>query len=171
MALIDGLLQELDAETPATRRVLERVPDDRLNWQPHPKSRPLGALAFHIAHLPGALAELAMPSEVQAFSVVDPIPKGTAEIVATLDQSVAKAKRVLAGMDDATILAAWRIKAGEQVLIEMPRIVLLRSTLLNHWYHHRGQLTVYLRELDVPVPAIYGPSADELPQFVQAPAA
>jgi uncharacterized damage-inducible protein DinB len=171
MALIDGLLQELDAETPATRRVLERVPDDRLNWRPHPKSRTLGVLAFHIAHLPAALAELALPSEVQAFEFVDPIPRSTSEIVSTLDESVAKAKRVLAGIDDATILARWRLKAGEQVLIEMPRIVLLRSTLLNHWYHHRGQLTVYLRELDVPVPAIYGPSADELPQFVQASAA
>jgi uncharacterized damage-inducible protein DinB len=163
MTLIESLLQELEAETPATRRVLERVPDDRLAWRPHRKSRPLGTLAFHIAHLPGALAELAVQSEVGVFNVVDPIPTSTAEVVATLDESVAKAKRVLRGMDDATATAPWRLVDGDRLLIEMPRIAFLRSTLLNHWYHHRGQLTVYLRELDVPVPAIYGPSADEHP--------
>jgi uncharacterized damage-inducible protein DinB len=171
MALIDALLQELDAETPATRRVLERIPDDRLVWRPHPKSRPLGVLAFHVAYLPGALAELAMQAEVPVFDIVDPIPKSTAEIIATLDESVAKAKRLLAGLDDATIRSPWRLMEGDRVLIEMPRLTLLRSTLLNHWYHHRGQLTVYLRELDVPVPAIYGPSADEHPLLARAPAA
>jgi len=163
MALIDSLLHELDAEAPATRRVLERVPDERLTWRPHPKSRPLGVLALHIAALPGALAELALQSEVPIFTLIDPIPQSTAEIVATLDKSVATAKRLLAGMNDATILDTWRLVQGDRVLVEMPRLALLRSTLLNHWYHHRGQLTVYLRELDIPVPAIYGPSADEQP--------
>jgi uncharacterized damage-inducible protein DinB len=168
MTLIENLLQELDAETPATRRVLERIPDDRLTWRPHPKSRPLGTLAFHVAHLPGALAGLAVQSEVGVFNLVDPIPTSTAEVMATLEESVTKAKRMLRGMDDATATAPWRLVDGDRVLIEMPRIAFLRSLLLNHWYHHRGQLTVYLRELDVPVPAIYGPSADEHPLLTAA---
>jgi len=168
MTLIESLLQELDAETPATRRVLERIPDDRLAWRPHSKSRPLGTLAFHIAHLPAALAGLAVQTEVSAFNLVDPVPTSTAEVVATLDESVAKAKRLLSGMDDATAMGLWRLVDGDRVLVEMPRIAFLRSLLLNHWYHHRGQLTVYLRELDVPVPAIYGPSADEHPLLAPA---
>ena len=161
MALIDGFLQELDAETPYTQRLLARVPNDKLTWRPHPKSRSLGVLAFHIAHLPAALAELASKSDIQVFQLVDPVPTSTAEIVATLDESVAKAKHLLAGIDDTAMGAPWRMLDGTKVLIEMPRRTLLRATMFNHWYHHRGQLTVYLRELDVPLPATYGPSADE----------
>ena len=163
MALIDGVLQELEEEAKTTRRVLERVPDDKLTWRPHAKARTLGELALHIATVPGAVAELAAQSEVQAPQFIDPSPRSASELVPALEQSIAKAKQVLHGMDDRTAAASWRMMRGERELFSVPRIALLRSIMLNHWYHHRGQLTVYLKELGVAIPSIYGPSADENP--------
>jgi len=165
MALIDGMLQELERETLTTRRVLERVPSERLSWRPHPKARTLGELAVHIATVPAAVAELvALESPVQIPDFADPpTPTSASELVPALDRSIAKAKTVLGGMDDGTLLATWRLMRGERELVSLPRVAFLRSVMLNHWYHHRGQLTVYLRELDVPIPSIYGPSADENP--------
>jgi len=164
MALIDGLLQELEAEAQTTRRVLERVPDSQLGWRPHEKARTLGELALHVAIVPGGVAELfGGPSPAQAPQFTDPSPKSASELIPELDQSIAKAKKVLGGMDDATLMATWRLMRGERELFALPRVALLRSIMLNHWYHHRGQLTVYLRALGVPVPSIYGPSADENP--------
>ena len=164
MALIDGMLQEFEQETQTTRRVLERVPDNQLAWRPHEKARTLGELAMHVAMVPGGVAELvASPSPAQAPQFIDPSPKSASELIPALDQSIAKAKKVLGGMDDATLMATWRLMQGDRELFAMPRVAMLRSVMLNHWYHHRGQLTVYLRELDVPIPSIYGPSADENP--------
>ena len=164
MALIDGMLQELDEEARTTRRVLERVPDNQLAWRPHEKARTLGELALHVAMVPGAVAELiASQSPAQAPDFTDRSPKSASELIPTLDQSIAKAKKVLGGIDDAALLATWRLMQGEREILAVPRVALLRSIMLNHWYHHRGQLTVYLRELDVPIPSIYGPSADENP--------
>jgi uncharacterized damage-inducible protein DinB len=164
MALIDGMLQELEEEAQATRRVLERVPDDRLAWRPHEKSRTLGELALHVAIVPGGVAELvASPSPAQAPTFIDPSPNSASELIPALEQSIAKAKKVLGGMDDAALTATWRLMQGDRELFAVPRVAVLRSVMLNHWYHHRGQLTVYLRELGVPVPSIYGPSADENP--------
>ena len=165
MALIDGMLQELERETLTTRRVLERVPSERLSWRPHPKARTLGELAVHIATVPAAVAELvALESPVQIPDFADPpTPTSASELVPALDRSIAKAKTVLGGMDDGTLLATWRLMRGERELVSLPGVAFLRSVMLNHWYHHRGQLTVYLRELDVPIPSIYGPSADENP--------
>jgi uncharacterized damage-inducible protein DinB len=163
MAMIDGMLQELEQEAQTTRRVLERVPDDRLSWRPHPKSRTLGELALHVAVVPGGVAEFAAQSDPQAPQFADPSPNSAAELVPALDQSVAKAKSVLGRMDDATLMTTWRMMDGDREIFAIPRVAFLRSVMLNHWYHHRGQLTVYLRELGVPVPSIYGPSADENP--------
>ena len=164
MALIDGMLQELEQEAQTTRKVLERVPDDQLTWRPHEKARTLGELALHVAMVPGAVAELvATQSTAQAPQFTDPRPNSAAELIPTLDESIAKAKRLLSGMDDATIMSTWRMMKGDREIFAVPRISLLRSIMLNHWYHHRGQLSVYLRELDVPIPSIYGPSADENP--------
>ena len=164
MALIDGMLQELEQEAETTRRVLERVPDNQLFWRPHEKARTLGELALHVAMVPGAVAELvATQSTVQAPQFTDPSPKSAAELIPALDESIAKAKKALGGMDDVALMATWRMMQGERELFAVPRVALLRSIMLNHWYHHRGQLTVYLRELDVPIPSIYGPSADENP--------
>ena len=94
---------------------------------------------------------------------IDPSPNSASELIPALDQSIAKAKKALGGMDDAALMATWRLMQGERELFAVPRVALLRSIMLNHWYHHRGQLSVYLRELDVPIPSIYGPSADENP--------
>lgn len=164
MALVDGLLQELEAEAQTTRRVLERVPGDQLSWRPHEKARTLGELAMHVAVVPGAVAELfGGPSPAQAPQFQDPSLKSTAELIPALDQSIAKAKKTLGGMDDATILGTFRLMQGDREIFAVPRVALLRSVMLNHWYHHRGQLTMYLRQLGAPVPSIYGPSADENP--------
>jgi uncharacterized damage-inducible protein DinB len=164
MALVEGLLQELEQEASTTRRVLERVPESKLTWKPHPKARTLGELALHVAMVPGAVAEfVAQPSPVQAPQFTDPSPQSASELVRTLDESVSKAKQLLGTMDDSTVLATWRMMQGDRELLAIPRIAMLRSIMLNHWYHHRGQLSVYLRELDVPLPSIYGPSADENP--------
>jgi uncharacterized damage-inducible protein DinB len=163
MALIDGLLQELENEAQTTRRVLERVPDNQLTWRPHARARTLGELAWHVASVPGGVAELAAQSTVQPPRFADPSPATAAELVPVLDEAIEKAKSLLAGMDDAAMMATWRMMKGDQEVLALPRIALLRSIMLNHWYHHRGQLTVYLKELDVPIPSIYGPSADENP--------
>jgi uncharacterized damage-inducible protein DinB len=163
MATIDALLQELEQEARTTRRVLERVPEDQLGWKPHAKSMTLGQLALHVASVPGAVAEIAMqsPHPVPQFS--QPSAKSAAELVPTLDKSVAKARELLGGLDDAALMSTWRLMNGEREVMAMPRLAVLRSIMLNHWYHHRGQLSVYLRQLGVPIPSIYGPSADENP--------
>ena len=164
MAMIDGMLQELEQEAQTTRRVLERVPGHKLEWRPQEKARTLGQLAMHVATVPGGVAELAAsPSPAQVPQFSDPSPKSASELLPALEQSIAKAKRVLGGMDDATLNATWRLMQGDRELFALPRAAFLRSIMLNHWYHHRGQLSAYLRELGVPIPSIYGPSADENP--------
>src|SRR6266540_906707 len=164
MAMIDGMLQELEQEARTTRRVLERVPDKHLAWKPHASARTLGELALHVAIVPGAIAEIASQTVFQAPNFTNgPSPTSASELVPALDQGIAKAKSLLGGMDDATLAATWRLMRGDRELFAQPRASVLRSLMLNHWYHHRGQLTMYLRELDVPIPSIYGPSADENP--------
>jgi uncharacterized damage-inducible protein DinB len=135
MALIDGMLQELEQEAQTTRRVLERVPDNQLAWRPHEKARTLGELALHVAMVPGAVAELvATQSTVQAPQFIDPSPKSASELIPALDESIAKAKKVLGGMDDAKLMVTWRMMKGERELFALPRVALLRSIMLNHWY-------------------------------------
>ena len=164
MSIIDGMLQELVQEARTTRRVLERVPNDQLSWKPHTKARTLGELAMHVAIIPGALAQLiASSSPAQIGNFTDPVPKDTSQIVSALDESIAKAKQALGDMDDDAANATWRLMRGERELLAVSRMAMLRSVMLNHWYHHRGQLTAYLKELDVLIPSIYGPSADENP--------
>jgi uncharacterized damage-inducible protein DinB len=168
MPIIDMLLQELEQEAQTTRRVLERVPDGHLGWKPHPKSMSLGQLALHIATVPAGVAEIAAQPGLETPPAFEQAAAQTAaELVPALEQSVARARALLGGMDDAKAMETWTLKSGGQVLMAMPRAALLRAIMLNHWYHHRGQLSVYLRQLDVPLPSIYGPSADENP-FAQA---
>ena len=165
MALIDGMLQELEQEAQITRRVLERVPGNHLGWRPHQKARTLGELALHVATVPGSVAALATsPSPAQAPQFgADPTPAAASELVPALDRSIAEAKHAIGRLDDAALMEIWRLRRGDQELLAIPRVAFLRSIMLNHWYHHRGQLTTYLRELGVAVPSIYGPSADENP--------
>ena len=147
--------------------MLGLVRDEHLDWRPHPRARTLGQLALHVAQIWGGVAALASQSEAQAPTFVDPDPASAAELIPTLDASIARAKELLGGIDDATVMATWRLKAGDREIFAIPRIAFLRSVLLNHAYHHRGQLTVYLRMLGEPIPSIYGPSADENPFAVQ----
>jgi uncharacterized damage-inducible protein DinB len=163
MSVVEGLLQELEQEAPNTRRVLERVPGDCLAWKPHDKSWSLGQLALHVAVLPGAIAEIARKSPVPLPQFKQASATSAAELVPALDRSVAKARQLLAALNDADLAKTWRLMDGDREVMAVPVAALLRSIMLNHWYHHRGQLTVYLRQLGAAVPSIYGPSADENP--------
>ena len=161
---IEDLLQELEQEAATTRRVLERVPEGSLGWKPHDRSMSLGQLALHIATVPGGVATLASTPVAQVPNLDnEPTASSAAELLPALDESIAKARGILQGLDDASMQATLRIMAGDRELMAIPRAGFLRAIMLNHWYHHRGQLSVYLRELNVPVPSIYGPSADENP--------
>ena len=172
MAMIDALLRELEQEAGTTRRVLERVPQAHLGWKPHEKSMTLGQLAQHVASVPGRIAEIAAKPFLQPPpQFVQPQATSAGDLVPTLEQSVATARTLLGGMDDQAMHATWRIMNGDHEVMALPRIAFLRSVMLNHWYHHRGQLSVYLRLLNVPVPSIYGPSADENPFAVSQAAA
>lgn len=163
MSLAATLMQELDQEAATTRRVLERVPDAKLGWSPAPKSRTLGALAMHIATNPANVMTLAAQNPAGMPGMGDLAPTSTAQVLEALDESVTAAKRMLGTMSDADATETWRVHANGKEIMSLPRIEFLRAVFLNHWYHHRGQLTVYLRLLGEPVPAIYGPSADENP--------
>ena len=164
MTIIDGLLAELEQEAATTRRVLERIPQEHLSWRPHPKSMSLGQLAHHVAVVPGLVAETAALDIVpRRPEFIHPEPATAAELVPKLVESVAKARSLLGSYDDAKMSATWRLQNGGQDLLVMPRVAFVRAIMLNHWYHHRGQLLVYLRLLNLPVPSVYGPTADENP--------
>jgi uncharacterized damage-inducible protein DinB len=163
MRIVEGLLQELEQEAQTTKRVLERVPGDQLGWKPHPRSMSLGQLALHIATVPAGVAEISTQSPFQVPQFSQPSATSAAELVPALEQSVKRAKDILGGLDDAAMTALWRLMKGDRELMTIPRAAMLRTIMLNHWYHHRGQLSVYLRQLNIPVPSIYGPSADENP--------
>jgi uncharacterized damage-inducible protein DinB len=163
MSAIELLLQELEQEAQTTRRVLERVPGDRLAWKPHDRSMSLGQLALHIASVPGAIAEITQISPFAVPKFEQPSAKSAAELVPALEQSLAKARSILQTLDDADLAKIWRVMDGDREVMAVPVGAALRALMLNHWYHHRGQLSVYLRQVGVPVPSIYGPSADENP--------
>jgi len=163
MSTVEALLQELEQEAQTTRRVLERVPGDRLTGKPHDKSMSLGQLALHVAMVPGAVAEISRQSPVQVPDFKHPTATSAAELIPALEQSIATARKIVGAMDDAALASTWRAMDGEKEVMALPVGALLRSIMLNHWYHHRGQLSVYLRQVGVPVPSIYGPSADENP--------
>ena len=163
MSAIQALIQDLEQEAKTTRRVLERVPGDRLAWKPHDKSMSLGQLALHVATVPGAIANMSRKSPFQVPQFVQPSPASASELIPALEQSVARARDILSAMNDAELAEIWRAVDGTRDVMALPVGVLLRSIMLNHWYHHRGQLSVYLRQCGALVPSIYGPSADENP--------
>jgi len=169
MAMIDAMLAELDQEAQATRRLLERVPEDRLSWKPHPKSYSLGQLALHLAEVPGGVSTIAAEDVYQAPRFEQKQAESRAELLQAFERSLATAREILSRMDDQKLKDTWKLQNEGTVLMSLPRAALLRSILLNQTYHHRGQLTVYLRLLNVPLPPIYGPTADENP-FAQSAA-
>ncbi|MEZ4655007.1 MAG: DinB family protein [Candidatus Eisenbacteria bacterium] len=161
--MIDSFLQELEMEVPATRRLLERLPEDKLGWKPHEKAYSLGQLALHVATVPGNVAQMAKQDLMEAPSFQQPAAETRGQLLDALTQSVATAKQTLGGMDDATLNSMWKFIRDGNTVMEMPRAAVLRMIMLNHWYHHRGQLSTYLRSLGVAVPSVYGPTADENP--------
>jgi len=164
MSLAQVLFAEFEEQVPIARKYLERVPEDRLTWKPHEKSRTAGQLALHIATIPGNIVRMVEQNSAQApdFSKM-PQPSSLREVLGALDESVKTAGQVLPKFDDAAMRETWRLVQGSTELLAIPRGQFLRDIMLNHWYQHRGQLSVYLRLLDVAVPASWGPSADEPP--------
>jgi uncharacterized damage-inducible protein DinB len=160
---IGELIQEFEAEARTTRRVLERVPSDKLAWTPHAKSMSLGKLAMHVATAPSTISAWPIEDQFEFKGDPTPPPTSTEQIVAAHDRGIAQVKENLQKIGDAGLGASWTATSGGKALMTMSKAALLRALLMNHIYHHRGQLSVYLRLLDVPVPSIYGPSADENP--------
>ena len=163
--MLDPMINELRYEAATTRRVLERVPEDKLTWKPHAKSMSLGQLSLHVATIPGSITGLARLDGFDAAeaSFEPPEAESLSQVLTALDDSLKAAESYLSELDEKTATADWRLAIKGAEVFTVPRVAMLRSIMLNHWYHHRGQLSVYLRELDVPVPSIYGPSADENP--------
>lgn len=160
MSIGTTLLPEFDQEMATTRRVLERVPTDKGQWRPHPKSFPLGHLAQLVATMPGWLTKTIHDTEINLRTSAGYSFEKTETLVGQFDQHVREARTALASAKDADLDVMWSLKNGDQVLFSAPRASVVRSTI-NHLIHHRGQLTVYLRLVDVPIPSIYGPTADE----------
>lgn len=165
MGLIESFVAELDMEGATTRRVLERVPDAHLAWKPHAKSSSLGQLALHVATIPEQLSGFVSGDSFD-FSSADTrqrAPESSADIVTAFERSQAAARAYFASLDDARAGATWTLMLGGKGVMAAPRAAVIRSFLFNHLYHHRGQILVYLRLLDVSVPSVYGPTADENP--------
>jgi uncharacterized damage-inducible protein DinB len=161
----DALLKEFREESLPTRRVLERIPAEHLGWKPHPTSAALGTLAMHVATIPRQFAKLLQLEEVDVTAGIDSpqAPAEVADILSALQQSQVAFEDWIVGTNRETFNRDWRLCLGPKVLISRPRVEIVRTAIFNHRYHHRGQLTVYLRMLGVPVPAIYGPSGDKNP--------
>lgn len=158
---IGELIQEFEHEAATTRRVLARVPADKFDWQPHPKSMSLGRLAMHLASAPGYISTWGLSDAFTFTSRPTPAPASVDDLLAEHDRGVELVKESLSKIGDAGLGAMWSANAGGKTLMTLPKATLVRALVMNHTYHHRGQLSVYLRLLDVPVPSIYGPSADE----------
>ena len=163
MPMIDPLLAEFEQEAATTRRVLERVPEDKLSWRPHPKSFSLGQLALHIAAGPKSIASAAAADSLEYNFPSAPEAKSREELLDTFSDAVSCAVATLKPLTDEQLQANWTLTSKGQTVMSVPRAAFLRMVLLNHIYHHRGQLSVYLRLCNVAVPSIYGPSADESP--------
>jgi uncharacterized damage-inducible protein DinB len=162
MAIKDALLPEFDHEMATARKVIERVPEDKFGYKPHDKSMTMGRLASHIAEMPNwatsgiTLDALDLASGYKPFEA-----KSRTELLEAFDKSVAGARSAIAGASDETFMKNWSLKNGDKTLMTMPKIAVVRTFVMNHVIHHRGQLSVYLRLNNVAVPSIYGPSADE----------
>ena len=172
MSIAQGLLEEFEIQAPITRRFIERLPEDKLTWKPHDKSMTAGQLAYHLAFVPGAVVRFVQdnPAQVPNFSNTAeafPQPASVREALGVFDESIAVVRDLLPKFADADLQETWRMLAGAREAVAQPRGQFLRDVMLSHWYQHRGQFGVYLRMLNVAVPASWGPSADEAPLFAQ----
>jgi len=162
MPIADSLLPEFDHEMTVTRKLLERVPDNQLAWKPHEKSMSLGQLAQHVATIPRWGDVTLSRTEFDLASEPPPAPMGSrAEMLAAFDHHVAAARAALVGKGDGEMTTPWALKRSGTTIFSMPRTAVWRSFVMSHIIHHRAQLGVYLRMHDVPLPSVYGPSADE----------
>ncbi len=167
MAIKDSILPELDHEMATTRKLLERVPDGKAEWQPHPRSMTFGKLAIHVASLPGWAVSTVKQTELDMSppggeKMVMPVFETTEGCLALFDQVVKEARQAISEASDEELMVPWSLKNEGHTIFTMPRAAVLRSFVMNHLIHHRGQLSVYLRLNEIPVPSIYGPSADEM---------
>jgi uncharacterized damage-inducible protein DinB len=170
-SIAQRFLAEFEAQAPITRRFLERLPADKLTWKPHEKSMTAGQLAYHLATVPAGIVKLVADNPRQSREKFEfPQPASREEILQAFDDCVATVRAKLPGFDDEAMRETWRLVAGDRELVAAPRAGFLRDIMLSHWYQHRGQFSVYLRLLNVAVPASWGPSADEPPVFLQQPA-
>jgi uncharacterized damage-inducible protein DinB len=169
MSIAETFLAEFEREAQTTRKFLEQLPSDQLAWRPHEKSMTAGQLALHIAGIPGNVLRIALHDEMPApdFGRGNPQPANMEEIFAKLEESTSTVREILPTISDERMQGIWKMSAGDKELMTMPRYWVLRSVLFNHWYQHRGQLGVYLRLLGAKVPSSYGPSGDELPDFMK----
>lgn len=165
MAIKDALLPEFDHEMGTTRRLLDRAPEAQFGWKPHERSMTLGGLTWHLANIPTWCSAILGPPVMDLASIPPesrPQPAtDRAGLLVRFDKNVAAAREKLAGATDAEMLSPWTLKQGDQEIFTMPRVAALRTFVMNHSVHHRGQLSVYLRLNNVPLPSIYGPTADE----------
>jgi uncharacterized damage-inducible protein DinB len=168
MSIAQSLLAEFETQAPITRRFLERLPEDKLTWKPHEKSMSAGQLAYHLAFIPGGVIRFVQNNPVQAPDFAGfPQPASRQEILAKYEESIAAVRDLLPKFDDASMGETWRMVSGGREVLAQPRGEFLRDVMFSHWYQHRGQFCVYLRLLNVAVPASWGPSADEAPLFAQ----
>jgi uncharacterized damage-inducible protein DinB len=168
MSIAHALLAEFEIQAPITRRFLERLPEDKLTWKPHLKSMSAGQLAYHLAFVPGAVVRFVQNNPAQAPEFANfPQAGSREEILKTFDESVGTVRSLLPKFSDPAMTETWRLLAGQKEVLAQPRADFLRDVMLSHWYQHRGQFSVYLRMLEIPVPASWGPSADEPPVFMQ----
>ncbi len=163
MSVADAMVGEFTHESIGTRKMLERIPEDKLSWKPHVKSMTMGRLAAHLAELPEwSKTILNEESFDMATSDHEPhVPATKPELLDLFDKNVAAFKESFSGQSDERLFQNWKLEHGGHLVAEMPRVAWIRSFILSHIIHHRGQLSVYLRENDVPLPALYGPTADE----------
>ena len=166
-SIAQSMLAEFEIQAPITRKYLERLPEDKLTWKPHEKSMTAGQLAYHLAWVPGSVLRFAEESTRQAGNFNFPQPASLQEVLDTLDGSIATAREILPTFDDAAMHESWRLVMGDKELMSTERGLFLRDIMFSHWYQHRGQMCVYLRLLNVPVPSSWGPSADEQPPFMR----
>jgi uncharacterized damage-inducible protein DinB len=162
-SVVESLVAEFRSEVPATRRVLERVPGDKLAWKPHAKSRSLGELATHIANIPGMADKIVNLDEFSPATVQPRSAGSIEEIRAAFEQNTRTAEEALSKLDEQRAFQDWRMVFQGKEILRRSRLAALRTNMLNHLYHHRGQMSVYLSLLDVAVPIVYGPTADENP--------
>ena len=168
MSIAQLFLAEFETQAPITRKFLERLPEDKLTWKPHEKSMTAGQLALHLTLVPAGIVKFVQNNPAQApQSFSFPQPASREEILKQHDESVAIVRELLPRFDDAAMAETWRMLAGDREVLAQPRGEFIRDVMFSHLYQHRGQFSVYLRLLDIPVPASWGPSADEAPLFMR----